>query len=440
MTSQPNHSSPRLTPTSRPARASRPARDIARSFGILGLTSFGGPTAHLGYFRQEFVSRRGWLSDRDYADLVAVSQFLPGPASSQVGMALGYHHGRWSGMALAWALFTLPSAILLTAFGLLLGTGSITAHTGWLSGLLATAVAVVAHAVFSMARGLLTDATTWLIAVAATAVMLLLPASWTQIVVIALAGLVGIIARPGVIAHRGTTPNSPTDLTESADPGSPAEPADPSTPHGLQHRTIRPVPSRIAVTCLAAFFVLLGGLWLAAETVGGYLLTRANAFYQAGSLVFGGGHVVLPLLEGHVVGEGWLSQSEFIAGYSAAQAVPGPLFTFASYLGAVDGGVAGAVLATVMIFLPAVLLIVAGLHFWARWSHLPWLRAAFAGMNAAVVGILAAALWDPIITHGITDWRTGLIAAACLVALARFNAPAWAIAGGAALAGQLLLG
>ena len=207
----------------------------------------------------------------------------------------------------------------------------------------------------------------------------------------------------------------------------------PDTDSGL-----RSVPAGLAWGCLAAFFLLLGGLAAAAQVSDSYLLTRANAFYQSGALVFGGGHVVLPLLEDQFVGAGWLSQQEFLAGYSVAQGVPGPLFTFASYLGAVDGGLGGAILGTVLIFLPGALLTLAALHLWARWNHLEWLRGAFAAISAAVIGLLVAALWDPIITHGVTGWASGLIAVAAGAALF-FKAPPWTVAVGAALAGAVLL-
>lgn len=401
--------------TSQPSPSEFPTRnsEVASQFSLLGLTSFGGPTAHLGYFRTAFVDRRHWLSDQSYADIVAVSQFLPGPASSQVGMALGYHRGSWLGMALAWLLFTLPSAVVLAAFGLVVELSDVDASAGWISGLLAVAVAVVFHAVSGMARSMANGALKASIAVAAALVVLFFPHSLTHVAVILAAGVIGLV-----------TLRSPAgaELEDSE-----------------QAERIRPVSQSVAIGAIVAFFALLGGLWAGASFIGGYFFTRAYAFYETGALVFGGGHVVLPLLQSHAVGGGWMGQEEFITGYSAAQAVPGPLFTFASYLGAVDGGIGGAVLATVMIFLPSALLIIAGLHFWTRWKDTAWLKAAFTGINAAVVGILMAAFYDPIITHGITGLPSLAIAAACWLMLAQFQAPPWSVALFGAVAGFFFL-
>ena len=408
-----------------PQSSAHPYRDIAASFGPLGLSAFGGPTAHLGYFRREFVQRRQWLSDGAYATVVSLSQFLPGPASSQVGMALGYHRGKMPGLALAWLLFTAPSAILLAGFGLYVGSAAVAPETsGWIAGLLAAAVAIVAHAVFSMGRSLLKTPLHWVIAVLTVAVMVAVPAApaWLQVALIAIAGGIGAGM---ALAGRAPSATAPTDDAPIS------------------------APSRAMARASAVLFVvLLIGLSAAAHWgIGGPWVARAHAYYQAGALVFGGGHVVLPLLENLVVVPGWVSQEEFIAGYSAAQAVPGPLFTFASYLGAVDGGIPGAIVATVMIFLPATLLIIAGLYYWVQWSRNRIMAAAFSTMNAAVVGLLAAALWHPIITHGLISQAQRpdvatiapvLIVAACAVAVWR-GAPAWAIAAGSALAGALFL-
>lgn len=387
-----------------------PLAEVARSFGLLGVTAFGGPTAHLGYFREEFVTRRKWLGERAYADIVALAQFLPGPASSQVGMALGYHRAGWLGMLAAWVMFTAPSAILLTLFGLFLATSGVDAEQGWIKGLLAAAVAVVFHAVAGMAKTMANTKLTATIAVVAGLIVLALPSPFTHVGVILVAGLLGII----LLRDAPPTPVDP-DLDE-----------------------IRPVSSRAAVIALVAFVVLLGGLLLGAGAVGGYLLTRFAAYFQAGSLVFGGGHVVLPLLEQLTVAPGWLSESEFLAGYSAAQAVPGPLFTFATFLGAVDGGWGVALLATVAIFLPSALLMATGLHFWGRWRHIPALRNAFTAVNAAVVGLLGAAFWDPVLTHGVTGIASLAIASLSWLGLAKWQLPPWSIALFAALAGWAL--
>ena len=382
-------------------------RDVRRSFLPLGWTAFGGPAAHLGYFRTEFVSRRGWLSDSSYADLVAMSQFLPGPASSKVGMALGYGRAGLAGMAYSWFLFTFPSALILTLFGLIVVPSS---GVGWLDGLLAAAAGVVVHAIVGMAKKLLSTPTAWALALISSGVLLVAGSAW-QLAVLAVAGVLG-----ATVLRRFLPVTTAPDIDSG----------------------LRSVPAGLAWGCLAAFFLLLGGLAAAAQVSDSYLLTRANAFYQSGALVFGGGHVVLPLLEDQFVGAGWLSQQEFLAGYSVAQGVPGPLFTFASYLGAVDGGLGGAILGTVLIFLPGALLTLAALHLWARWNHLEWLRGAFAAISAAVIGLLVAALWDPIITHGVTGWASGLIAVAAGAALF-FKAPPWTVAVGAALAGAVLL-
>lgn len=382
-------------------------RDVRRSFLPLGWTAFGGPAAHLGYFRTEFVSRRGWLSDSSYADLVAMSQFLPGPASSKVGMALGYGRAGLAGMAYSWFLFTFPSALILTLFGLIVVPSS---DVGWLDGLLAAAAGVVVHAIVGMAKKLLSTPTAWALALISSGVLLVAGSAW-QLAVLAVAGVLG-----ATVLRRFLPVTTAPDIDSG----------------------LRSVPAGLAWGCLAAFFLLLGGLAAAAQVSDSYLLTRANAFYQSGALVFGGGHVVLPLLEDQFVGAGWLSQQEFLAGYSVAQGVPGPLFTFASYLGAVDGGLGGAILGTVLIFLPGALLTLAALHLWARWNHLEWLRGAFAAVSAAVIGLLVAALWDPIITHGVTGWASGLIAVAAGAALF-FKAPPWTVAVGAALAGAVLL-
>lgn len=382
-------------------------RDVRRSFLPLGWTAFGGPAAHLGYFRTEFVSRRGWLSDSSYADLVAMSQFLPGPASSKVGMALGYGRAGLAGMAYSWFLFTFPSALILTLFGLIVVPSS---DVGWLDGLLAAAAGVVVHAIVGMAKKLLSTPTAWALALISSGALLVAGSAW-QLAVLAVAGVLG-----ATVLRRFLAVTTAPDIDSG----------------------LRSVPAGLAWGCLAAFFLLLGGLAAAAQVSDSYLLTRANAFYQSGALVFGGGHVVLPLLEDQFVGAGWLSQQEFLAGYSVAQGVPGPLFTFASYLGAVDGGLGGAILGTVLIFLPGALLTLAALHLWARWNHLEWLRSAFAAVSAAVIGLLVAALWDPIITHGVTGWASGLIAVAAGAALF-FKAPPWTVAVGAALAGAVLL-
>lgn len=283
---------------------------------------------------------------------------------------------------------------------------------GIITGLLAAAVAVVAHAVIGMAGKLLRTGFGWAIAVVTAVVLILAGTAW-QLPMLALAAVLGATVLRGRLGY-----------------GAPDEAAE--TP-------LRAVSARLGVGALAAFGGLLVVLPMLAQAVGGYFWERAAAFYSSGALVFGGGHVVLPLLEERFVDSGWVDQAEFLAGYSAAQAVPGPMFTFASYLGAVDGGIGGAVLGTVFIFLPGALLTLAALYFWGRWNRLLWLRNALGAVNAAVIGLLIAAWWDPILTHGVTGWATGLLAVVVFTLLQWTKTPAWAIALGAAIMGGLFL-
>lgn len=371
--------------------------EIARSFGVLGFSAFGGPTAHLGYFRTEFVERRRWLDDRQYSEIVALSQLLPGPGSSQVGMMLGYHRAGFSGMAIAWLMFTWPSLALMAAFALLFDATS----ASWTLGLLAAAVAVVFHAVTGMARSMASTPRTATIAVASGIAVLALPNAFTHLGVIILAGLIGAFSFNSLID--ATPPPSP----------------------------LRAIPTWAGIGSLVVF---LGAL-LGAVIMGGFY----PAFIQAGSTVFGGGHVVLPLLEKLVVAPGFINETDFLSGYSAAQAVPGPMFSFASYLGAIYGGIGGAVLASLAIFFPAALLSISGMYFWGRWRKAPRIQAAVTGINAGVVGLLGAALYDPVFTHGITSVSALAIAAVCWLGLAHWKIPPWAIAAGAALAGWVLL-
>lgn len=373
--------------------------EVLRTFGLLGFTAFGGPTAHLGYFREEFVVRRKWLNDSDYAEVVAISQLLPGPGSSQVSMALGYHRAGFGGLAAAWLAFTLPAAVLMAAFALLFDSPT----AGWTMGLLAAAVAVVFHAVSGMAKNMANTKITATIAVVAGIAVLAVPSTFTHLAVILAAGVAGA-----------------TLLRGGADKGE------------ALASGIRPVPAWAGIGALMLFAVGL----IAAVLLGGFY----PAFFHAGSVVFGGGHVVLPLLEQLVVIPGWITQTDFLAGYSAAQAVPGPMFSFATYIGAVHGGVIGAVLTTVLIFIPGALLMMAGLHFWGRWRKNQVLQAAVRGVNAGVVGLLGAALYDPVFTHGITGIASLGITAVCWLGLAKWKIPPWVIAMGSALAGWVLLG
>ncbi|MGQ4271825.1 chromate efflux transporter [Nocardiopsis changdeensis] len=401
-----------------PAPADRAARgtagEVFGAFLLLGLTSFGGPVAHLGYFREAFVVRRRWLSEAAYADLVALCQFLPGPASSQVGMALGLRRAGYAGMAAAWAAFTLPSAVLMAGFAL--GVQAIGAEpgAGWLLGLKAAAVAVVAHAVLGMATTLAAGRRPATIAVAALVLALLVPSALGQVAAIALGALAGLLwLSSGASADRD------------------------ATGAGV------PVRRRTALACLAVFAVLLAGLPAAAALTGNAALDTADGFYRAGSLVFGGGHVVLPLLEAETVGSGAVDHTSFLAGYGAAQAVPGPLFTFSAYLGALmpvaGSPLLGAALALVAVFLPSALLVVGALPFWERLRGDARARRALAGAGAAVVGILAAALYDPVFLQGVVSPATMALAAAAFVALAVWRTPAWAVVAASGAIGLLLL-
>lgn len=393
-------------------RAQR-AGEVFRVFLLLGLTSFGGPVAHLGYFREAFVVRRQWLTEQAYADLVALCQFLPGPASSQVGMAIGLRRAGYLGMAAAWTAFTLPSALLLLGFALGAQAVGVTGDEGWLLGLKAAAVAVVAHAVLGMAGQLAVGPQRATIAVGALTIVLLLPSAASQVVAILVGGLIGLL---------WLRPAAPEEDEESE---------------------AVPVGRRTALASLAIFVGLLISLPVLASLVHNPTLGLVDSFYRAGSLVFGGGHVVLPLLEAETVGTGLISHGSFLAGYGATQAVPGPLFTFSAYLGAVMPGqpnpVVGAGIATVAIFLPSALLVVAGLPFWERLRGSVRARRALAGAGAAVVGLLAAALYDPVFTQGITGSGTMVLAAVALVALAVWKLPAWAVVIGASLLGAMLL-
>lgn len=396
------------------AQAQQPgsAAEVFRAFLALGLTSFGGPVAHLGYFHAAFVVRRKWIGEAAYADLVALCQFLPGPASSQVGMAIGLRRAGYAGMLAAWVAFTLPSAILLVAFAW--GASAIDPEAGgWIEGLKAAAVAVVAQAVIAMASSLAPDRERATVAVAAMIVAMLLPSASGQVLAIAAGGLAGLVwLRP-------------------------------SLPQISRHEALAvPVGKPAAVAFLAIFAVLLVALPLLVSWTANPVIAMIDSFYRTGSLVFGGGHVVLPLLEAEVVETGRVGEQAFLTGYGAAQAVPGPLFAFAAYLGAVyigaPSGLAGAAIALVAICLPSVLLVLGALP-WEGLRSAPLARRALLGVNAAVVGLLAAALYDPVFTAGVTSGRAMAIAAASFVALAAWKAPPWAVVVAAGVAGFLVL-
>lgn len=379
----------------------------------LGLTSFGGPIAHLGYFRSEYVERRKWLDEATYADLVAVSQSLPGPSSSMLGMSIGTLRAGLAGGVAAWLGFTLPSAVMLVLFGYgadYVGSGA----DGWLHGLKVVAVAVVALAVWSMAKSLAFDRTRGSLAILAAILMLSWHETAAQFVVIAAGAGVGCFVL-------------------GRDPGeAPVRPSAVRVPLGR----------RTTVVCGTLFAVLLIALPVARHNVHNQAVNVADGFYRSGALVFGGGHVVLPLLESEVVDNGWLSEERFLAGYGAAQAVPGPLFTFGGYLGTVmepePNGVPGATLALVAIFLPGYLLMMGALPLWGALRSRPSVQAALAGVNAAVVGILLAALYDPVATSAIRKPTDFALALAAFGALALWKLPPWVVVILAAVTGALM--
>jgi chromate transporter len=376
----------------------------------LGCTSFGGPIAHLGYFRAELVARRQWLTEATFADIVALCQFMPGPASSQTGMAIGLLRGGPLGMLAAWLGFTLPSAVLMTGFAYWVGTLGDLSNAGWLHGLKLVAVAVVAQAVWGMARTLAPDRERATLAVAACLLCLATQSSIGQIGAITLSAVVGVALLPRV--------SVPCIEAEA-----------------LRVRVPRP----LAALLLAVFFVLLFGLpWLAALS-DSRAIALVDTFYRAGALVFGGGHVVLPLLQASVVPPGWVDPDTFLAGYGATQAMPGPLFTFAAFLGAVaqpgPNAWLGALIATVSIYASSFLLVGGLLPFWDTLRHRPNMRAALRGVNAAVVGVLLAALFTPIWTgtvHTAADFGLGLVAFLLLVL---WKLPPWCVVAFGAAAG-----
>ncbi len=372
------------------------AGEVFLVFLKLGLTSFGGPVAHLGYFREEFVARRRWLDERTYADLVALCQFLPGPASSQVGLAIGLSRAGYLGALAAWTGFTLPSALALVVFALgVAGIGS-AEGSAWLHGLKVAAVAVVAQAVLGMMRSLAPDKERATLAVSAAVIVLAFPTAWGQVGAIALGALAG------------------TALLRTAAPS--------------DHASLPLSVSRGAgAVALLLFFALLIGLPLLASQTTNQALHFVDAFYRAGSLVFGGGHVVLPLLQAEVVPPGWVTNDQFLAGYGAAQAVPGPLFTFAAYLGAVIGGWGIAALCLVAVFLPSFLLVVGALPFWEEIRSKAVAQSALRGVNAAVVGLLLAALYHPVWTAGITSAKDFALAVAAFLLLYMWQTTPWLV-------------
>lgn len=375
--------------------------EVLAVFTRLGLTSFGGPIAHLGYFRAEIVERRKWVDEQTYGDLVGLCQFLPGPASSQVGIALGIRRAGLKGGLAAWLGFTLPSAFLLILFAY--GANALVGgdpNTGPLHGLKIVAVAVVAQAVWSMARNFCPDRPRATLAIVATVVTLVWPFGFVQILIILVAALIGWRFLP-------------------------ANPLDSPATLGFA------VPRRLAIGCLITFALLLIVLPLARQITSNQSVAVFDSFYRSGALVFGGGHVVLPLLQAEVVPPGWLTNAQFITGYGAAQAVPGPLFTFSAYLGTASrlepNGLVGGLLALVAIFSPAFLLVIGALPFWDAFRTRPDFQAALRGVNAAVVGILLAALYQPVWTSAIITAKDFALALADFGLLVVWKLPPWLV-------------
>jgi chromate transporter len=385
--------------------------EILRIFAKLGVSCFGGPIAHIGYFREEFVLRRKWLDEAAYADLVGLCQFLPGPASSQVGFSIGLMRGGFLGGLAAWTGFTLPSAIFLVLFAYGASALQGPLGLGLLHGLKLVAVAIVAQAVWGMARTLCPDRERASIAVAAALIVLFGGSSLAQIAAIAIGAGAGFwLCRGAIEAAPGHLPT--------------------------------PVPRVVGYGALAAFFLLLGGVPILARATHSHGLALFDAFYRSGALVFGGGHVVLPLLREAVVTPGWINDSSFLAGYGAAQAIPGPLFTFAAYLGAAlrvpPNGWEGAILGLVAIFVPGILVLIGALPFWDAFRRRPNARALMRGVNAAVVGLLGAALYTPVWTSSVVTPGDFGLAVVGFVLLTAWRAPPWVVVIVSALGGIAL--
>ncbi|MFS0868995.1 chromate transporter [Paenibacillus xylanilyticus] len=372
----------------------------------LGLTSFGGPTAHLGYFHNEYIRKRQWMDEQSYADLVALCQFLPGPASSQVGIGIGIIRAGILGGLIAWIGFTLPSVIALVLFAFLLREFDIS-NAGWLSGLKIVAVAIVAHAILGMGQKLTPDKVRVTLAVLTAVLALLWTAVYSQAILIVSAGLLGFwLYRKSPVLHV-------PDL-------------------------VVPVSRTVAVLCLTTFVGLFIALPILRQVTGIEWLSLFDYMYRSGSLVFGGGHVVLPLLEQELVPRGLLSKDDFLAGYGATQAVPGPLFTFAAYLGAITMGISGAIVATVAIFLPAFLLIIGTLPFWSVLRKNPHMQGVLTGINAAVVGILLAALYQPLWTTAIITPADFSLVSILFIMLVFWKFPPWVIVFAGIFGGMLI--
>ncbi|ARI79007.1 chromate efflux transporter [Halobacillus mangrovi] len=369
--------------------------EIFKASTKLGFTSFGGPVAHLAYFKDEYIDRRKWLDDKTYADIIALCQFLPGPASSQVGISIGMLRGGLLGGFISWIGFTVPSILVLILFALMYQTYDI-GDAPFIHSLKVVAAAVVLHALIGLGKKLTPDRPRIAIALASALILLLYPSAWMQIIVILAAGLLGL-----------------------------------KLFSGLAQSKIQPFPvtfsKKAGMISLSVLVTLLITLPIIARNTDNLLIQLFDTFFRVGSLVFGGGHVVLPMLEREVVPTGWLTANEFLAGYGMAQAVPGPLFTFSSYLGTMIEGVVGAVVATAGIFLPSFLFLIAALPFLNELRKRPAFQGILTGVNASVVGILLAAFYDPVIVSSILDGYDFALAAILFALLHFFKVPAWAI-------------
>lgn len=380
--------------------------EVLKASTKLGLTSFGGPIAHLGYFRNEYIQKRKWIDDKSYADLVALCQFLPGPASSQVGIGIGMMRAGLLGAVVAWIGFTLPSAVAMILFAYLF-KGFDVGNAGWIHGLRIVAVAIVAQAVWGMGKNLASGKNKATIAIVAAVASLLWRSALTQILIILFAGITGLLL---------------FRIQNSSD----------------EKVVIVPVGKKLALISLSVFFGLLAVLPFMRKALPFEGLALFDSFYRVGSLVFGGGHVVLPLLENEVVSAGWITQGEFLAGFGAAQAVPGPLFTFAAYLGAIISGWSGAIITTLAVFFPSFLLVVGVLPFWDVLRRQHKLQGALVGINAAVVGILLAALYNPVWTNTVKTPLDFSMVLAAFGMLVFWKLPPWTVVVFSALTGAAL--
>ena len=378
----------------------RSVATVFLTFLRLGLTSFGGPVAHIGYFHNEFVDRRKWLDERAFADLVALCQFLPGPASSQVGIGIGLSRAGLPGALAAWVAFTLPSAIALIMFGYGVLAFGDAVESGALNGLKVVAVAVVAQAVWTMAKSLCPDAKRATLAAAAAIGVLAIPSPFAQVGAIVIGGLYGWAALRADI------------VTDHIDLG------------------VR-ISKFVAITALFLFFAGLIGLPVLSSLYPSQTMALVDSFYRSGSLVFGGGHIVLPLIQSEVVPPGWVSKDAFLAGYGATQAVPGPIFTFAAYLGTVmtgaPNGIVGGIICLLAIFASSFLLVIGAMPFWDALRRITAIRNALMGVNAAVVGLLLAALYDPVWTSAILSAADFGLAMAAFTLLVFWKTPPWLV-------------